>query len=150
MLGDLLFAFDLRFNVGDGQDHERWRFLMAAIDDLNAAVASLQAEETAVASTVDDLLAEVTNLTNAAAAGDSAAIEAAVANITSVASGLKTLAVSDPGPQETATTTTAAPAPPPGPGETTPEPTTTAAPVETEPTTTEAPAPVPPGGGPVA
>lgn len=72
---------------------------MAAIDDLTAAITSLQAEGTAVQTAVGNLVAEVTNLQTAVGAGDTAAIEAAVASITTVANDLSTIAASDPGSQ---------------------------------------------------
>lgn len=76
-------------------EEERWRILMAAIDDLNTAVTALQAEQVAVATAVTDLVAAV----QASSAANDPAIEAAVTNIQAVTTGLATSAAADPGPQ---------------------------------------------------
>ena len=67
---------------------------MAAIDDLNTAVAALQAEQVAIDQAVTDLIAAVN-----AAGANNPAIEAAVANIQAVTTDLGTQAANDPGPQ---------------------------------------------------
>jgi hypothetical protein len=99
---------------------------MASIDDLNAAVAALQSEasalteaQTATLTALTDLLAEVQSLQAAVAAGDSAAVETAAQNITAVTSTLQGIASSlssaaaadDPGAPP-------APAPDPAPAQT--------------------------------
>jgi hypothetical protein len=76
---------------------------MAAIDDLNAAVANLVTEQAAVTTAIADLDAEVLALQNAVTQGDTAAIEAAVQSITNVNTALQQAAANDPGPQRVAT-----------------------------------------------
>jgi cell division protein FtsB len=73
------------------------RNVMAAITDLNAAVAALQAEQAAVSTAVTDLVAEVAALK--AAGVTTAAIEAAVTSIKGVTANLTTDAAADPGAQ---------------------------------------------------
>ena len=72
---------------------------MAAIDDLNTAVANLEAEQALITTAVTDLLAEVVDLQNAIATGNSALIEAAAVSINNVANALGVAAKADPGPQ---------------------------------------------------
>jgi ABC-type transporter Mla subunit MlaD len=81
--------FEILESIERKEDH-----IMAAIDDLNAAVTALQTEATAVETAVSDLVAAV-----AAAGATTPEIEAAVSNITAVTAGLTTAAGSDPGPQ---------------------------------------------------
>ena len=70
---------------------------MSAIDDLNTAVANLASEQAAVTTAVTDLLAEISNLQAGVSASDDTAIEAAVANINTIAASLGTAAASAPG-----------------------------------------------------
>jgi len=76
-------------------DEERFKLIMAAIDDLVAAVSANTAATIAVGTAVTDLVAQV-----AAGGGASdAAIEAQVALLNQNNTALTTAAESDPGPQ---------------------------------------------------
>ena len=94
---------DLERRVGVLEDHVE--DLMSAKDDLAAAVAALQAEDTAfeqaVSSALTDLQAEVAKLS--AAGVDTASVEAAIANIQAVVTAQTSAAAAakaaDPGPQ---------------------------------------------------
>lgn len=98
------------------RDEIEWRRnLMAAIDDLTAAVTVLQTEQAAVSTAVEDLVAEVAALNTEiaalqAAGADTTAIEAQVAKINTITAALTSAAASDPGAQPTGGTT---PPPPP-------------------------------------
>ena len=73
--------------------------IMAALDDLAVAVANNQTQDQAVITAVEDLVAQVAALTAAAGTGDSAAIEAAVAQLNTSAAAVQAAAASDPGAQ---------------------------------------------------
>lgn len=85
---------------------------MAAIDDLNAAVTALQAEQAAIVTQLGTLSAD---LTAALAANDTAAIETAATNIKAVVVALQTAGTADAPPATSAASTgTASPAAPAG------------------------------------
>jgi hypothetical protein len=89
-------------------EEERFKLIMAAIDDLVAAVSANTAATIAVGTAVTDLVAQ-----NAAGGGTSDAdIEAQVALLNQNNAALTTAAQSDPGPQPTTTTPPATPSAP--------------------------------------